>query len=59
MRLQQQNLYDSFISIIVNSIDLKLEDKIQCLEYAADDVYSRGNNLLYLEYKAAIKELHG
>ena len=57
MRLQQQNLYVNFISIIANSADLKLEDKIKILEYTADEMYCQDNNLMYLECKQAIKEL--
>ncbi len=56
---QQETAYADFICIIANSKDLHMEQKISILQYAADEMYCRDENLLYLECKQALKELHG
>lgn len=48
----------NFVNIIVNSKDMKLEDKLKILEYTADECFVKDDNLLYLECKQGIKELN-
>jgi len=55
---QQETAYAEFIQIIAHSKDLHLDQKISILQYAADEMYCRDENLLYLECKQALKELH-
>lgn len=57
MKDKQPIILDDFISMIQDSLDLKLEDKIKILEYAADECYIKEETLKYLECKLAIKEL--
>jgi hypothetical protein len=58
VRPQQRTALNNFVNIIANAKDLKLGQKLSCLEYAADECLLQEDNLNYLEYKQAIKELH-
>lgn len=55
---QQERAYADFVNTIANSKDLHIEQKLNILVYMADEMYCQDNNLLYLECKEAIKELH-
>lgn len=57
MRPQQEAAYADFLKTIGNSTDLPLEQKINILNYMADEMYCQDNNLLFLECKQILKEL--
>ncbi|MGH7974849.1 MAG: hypothetical protein ACREBR_04940 [bacterium] len=46
-----------FLDFIIKRTSLATKDKIEILEYYADEYYIRGDNLHYLEVKAIIKDL--
>jgi len=48
----------AFIDFILNSPDLRVKDKIGILEHSADEYFLHDHNLLFLECKLALKELH-
>lgn len=50
---------DGFIPHILSLTGLDIHDKLGILEYAANEMFIKGDNLRMLEYKSAIKELHG
>lgn len=58
VRPQQTKAFSDFANLITSSFDLKVVDKIAILEYMAERYCNNDNNLLYLEYKQTIKELH-
>lgn len=54
---QQEQAFSNFVDVIANSRDLHYEQKLNILNYIADEYQCRDENLLYLECKQVIKEL--
>lgn len=47
-----------FLEFLRTNIDLDFKDKIGILEYCADEYFVQDENLLFLECKLLLKELH-
>lgn len=48
---------EKFLDFIKNNQDLPIKQKISILDYCADELFLRDENLLYLECKLVLKEL--